>query len=129
MQVANGTLFLEEINAMPHQLQTRLLRVLEDRQIRPVGDTKLIPVNVRSIAASSEIAEGKNALWRISRRSLLSACRYRYPDRNSAAPGAIEDVPLLVDSFLKKHAVQTRTDPQKVRGHAKIIFILRPEEL
>ena len=49
----NGTLFLDEINSMSQPLQTKLLRVLQERHIRRIGDTKQIPVNVRLIAAST----------------------------------------------------------------------------
>ena len=55
----NGTLFLDEINSMSQHLQTRLLRVLQERQIRQVGDTRQIPINVRSIAASNESLKAK----------------------------------------------------------------------
>ena len=47
-----GTLFLDEIGDMPLLLQTKLLRVLQEKQIRPVGSTQTIPVNVRIISAT-----------------------------------------------------------------------------
>ena len=47
-----GTLFLDEIGDMPLLLQTKLLRVLQEQQIRPVGSTQTIPVNVRIISAT-----------------------------------------------------------------------------
>ncbi len=47
-----GTLFLDEIGEMPLQLQTRLLRVLEEREVMRVGGTRPIPVNVRIISAT-----------------------------------------------------------------------------
>ncbi|HHY46651.1 MAG TPA: sigma 54-interacting transcriptional regulator [Firmicutes bacterium] len=49
-----GTLFLDEISAMPMGLQARLLRVLQEKQIMRLGDDRLIPVNVRIIAASNK---------------------------------------------------------------------------
>ena len=61
----NGTLFLDEINSMSQQLQTKLLRVLKERQIRRVGDTKQIPINVRLIAASNESLKAKTREGRI----------------------------------------------------------------
>ena len=50
----NGTLFLDEIEAMSPNLQVKLLRVLQEKEIMRVGENKIIPVNVRIIAASNE---------------------------------------------------------------------------
>ena len=44
-----GTIFLDEVNSMAVSLQTKLLRVLQERQIRRVGDTKSVPINERSV--------------------------------------------------------------------------------
>ncbi len=60
----NGTIFLDEIGDMPLLLQTKLLRVLQERQIMPVGSEKIININVRVIAATNKnilkmIKEGK----------------------------------------------------------------------
>jgi len=49
-----GTLFLDEISSLPLSLQVKLLRVLQEGEIRRVGDTKAIPINVRIIAAAME---------------------------------------------------------------------------
>jgi DNA-binding NtrC family response regulator len=49
-----GTIFLDEVNSMALSLQTKLLRVLQERQIRRVGDTKSVPINVRVLAATNE---------------------------------------------------------------------------
>jgi len=54
-----GTLFLDEIASMPFSLQGKLLRVLQEREMRPVGGTTTIPVNVRVLAASNVSIEDK----------------------------------------------------------------------
>ncbi len=54
-----GTIFLDEVNSMALSLQTKLLRVLQERMIRRVGDTKTVPINVRVVAASNEQLQAK----------------------------------------------------------------------
>lgn len=61
---ANGTIFLDEIGEMPHALQVKLLRVIQEREIVRVGGTKAIPIDVRIIAATHRdlkqmVSEGK----------------------------------------------------------------------
>jgi DNA-binding NtrC family response regulator len=108
----NGTLFLDEINSMSQQLQTRLLRVLEERQIRQVGDNKQIPVNVRSIAASSESLKAKTRMggFREDLYFRLAVVPIEIPPLRER----LEDVPLLVRCFLQKHADQTGTEQMKI---------------
>ena len=57
-EASGGTLFLDEIADMPPELQTRFLRVLQEREYRPLGSTKTVPVNFRLVAATNRpIAE------------------------------------------------------------------------
>jgi DNA-binding NtrC family response regulator len=56
-QAAGGTLFLDEISDLPLSLQGKLLRVLQEREIRRLGGTEVIPVDVRLVAAASEPLE------------------------------------------------------------------------
>jgi DNA-binding NtrC family response regulator len=112
----NGTLFLDEIDSMSQQLQTKLLRVLQERQIRQVGDTRQIPVNVRSIAASNESLKAKtrNGGFREDLYFRLAVIPIDVPPLRER----IEDVPLLVRNFLQKLADQTGTEQKKMDASA-----------
>lgn len=100
-QASGGTLLLDEISAMPYDLQSKLLRVLQEDYIRRVGGTSDIPVNTRIIATVNEppmklIQEGK----------LRSDLYYRLNVVNLSIPPLRErpdDIPLLTETFLNKH--------------------------
>ncbi len=98
----NGTLFLDEINSMSQPLQTKLLRVLQERHIRRIGDTKQIPVNVRLIAASTEPLKAKTRTggFREDLYFRLDVIPIEIPPLRER----MEDVPLLVQWFLQKQA-------------------------
>ncbi|MDW7660518.1 MAG: sigma 54-interacting transcriptional regulator [Bacillota bacterium] len=54
VEAKNGTLFLDELNSMPHNMQTKLLRVLQEKRVRPVGGNATYPVDCRIISAMNE---------------------------------------------------------------------------
>ncbi len=57
-EAAGGTLFLDEIAEMPPDLQTRFLRVLQEREFRPLGSTKTIKADFRLVAATNRPLAG-----------------------------------------------------------------------
>ncbi|HEY5895691.1 MAG TPA: sigma-54 dependent transcriptional regulator [Chthoniobacterales bacterium] len=107
-----GTIFLDEINSMALPLQTKLLRVLQERHIRRVGDTKSIPVNVRVLAASNEPlrVKIKNGGFREDLYYRLAVIPFELPPLRER----LEDIPLLVNHFLAKNAAQTMLEPKQV---------------
>ena len=96
----SGTLLLDEFTEMPCETQAKLLRVLEDGRVLPVGGTKAVATNVRVLAASNRNLEREIRSKRV-REDLfhrLNVCEIRLlPLRER-----IEDLPLLVEEFLRK---------------------------
>jgi two-component system response regulator AtoC len=95
-----GTLFLDEIGAMPVKTQVKLLRALEEREIRRVGGTTQIPVDLRIISASNQ-----NLDEMVEARSFRRDLYYRLAVAQVALPPLRDragDVPLLVNHFLEK---------------------------
>ena len=94
-----GTIFLDEIGSMPVLLQSRLLRVLQDREVRRVGDNTPVYVNVRVLAATNEPLEKK-----IKEGHFREDLYYRLNVIPITLPSLRErkdDIPLLVANFLK----------------------------
>lgn len=95
-----GTIFLDEIAEIPLTLQSKLLRVLQEREIMRLGDGRIIPVDIRIIAATNRDLE-KLVLEDKFRQDLffrLDVLRINLPPLNERR----EDIPLLVDSYLKQ---------------------------
>ena len=98
-----GTLFLDEIGDMPIRLQTKLLRVLQDKNIRRVGDMSNRPVDVRIISATNQPLESliKENIFREDLYYRLNVIPINLPPLRERR----EDIPLLVETFLSKYAL------------------------
>jgi len=97
---SGGTLFLDEIGDMPLPLQVKLLRVLEDRLVRPIGSARTVPVDVRIISATHRDLEKERVAGNFRedlyyRLNVVSLSIPPLADRR-------EDIPLLAAHFLKR---------------------------
>lgn len=92
-----GTIFLDEIGEMPKELQVRLLRVLEDYKVRPIGHTRELALDVRVVAASNHsVEELKNEYLREDLFFRLAVIVIELPPLRERK----SDIPLLVDNFM-----------------------------
>src|SRR5690606_21080987 len=97
----NGTLFLDEIGELDIALQAKLLRALQEREIRRVGGVKEIPVDVRVLAATN-----RDLLKMTEEKRFRERLYYRLNVLSSGVPPLRErrsDIPVLIDFFIKKH--------------------------
>lgn len=115
--VANGgTLFLDEIGEMPLSLQVKLLRVLDNGLILPVGGTTAIPVNVRIISATNRDLEEM-----MRRNEFREDLYYRLNVIPIVVPPLrehVEDIPLLVRHFIALHTAKMNRGPLSISPEA-----------
>lgn len=119
-----GTLFLDEIGDMPYGLQARLLRVLQDGEIKPVGSTAQRKIDVRIVSATNAdlataIAEKR---FREDLFYRLNVLPLHIPPLRSRK----EDIPLLLKRFISVEAQKMNIQPKKIVPEALAYFIRYP---
>ncbi len=115
-----GTLFLDEIGELSPSLQVKLLRVVQEKTIRMLGDTADVPVDVRIISATNRDLE-QMVIERQFREDLyfrLNVIHLRIPPLRERQ----EDIPLLADYFLAKFSKTFGKDVQKISSYAMDIL-------
>ncbi len=115
-----GTIFLDEIGELPAALQVKILRVVEDKSFKPIGDTKDIKVDIRLISATNkelekEVIEGR---FREDLYYRLNVIPIRIPPLRDRA----EDIPVLISHFLKKYSKEFGKDIRKISSSALELF-------
>jgi two-component system NtrC family response regulator len=107
-----GTIFLDEIGTMSPTLQAKLLRVLQEREIEPLGSERIETIDVRVIAATNRdlrqmVADGKFQEDLFYRLNVIPIEIPPLRDRR-------EDIPALVEHFVRKHAQRTGRRVEKI---------------
>ena len=119
-----GTLFLDEIGDMPMAFQAKLLRVLQEKAIRPVGSTETIPVDVRLISATHR--DLHNA---VEEKEFREDLYYRLNVVTLEVPPLAkrrEDIPLLANHFLEKLCGEGKRKEKKFSQEAMKMLVTAP---
>ena len=116
-----GTAFLDEIGELTPLIQTKLLRVLQEREIKPVGSNKIRGINVRIIAATNKNLEDEISAGRF-REDLfyrLAVVPLRMPPLRERKG----DIPILVEHFLKKYSKLLGKDIREISSYAMKVLL------
>jgi DNA-binding NtrC family response regulator len=121
-----GTIFLDEIGDITPAIQTKLLRVLQEKEIKPLGDTKSITVDVRIIASTNQNLEDK-----IKQGEFRDDVFYRLnvlPVRVPALREHPEDIPLIANHLLEKHCAELDKPLKKISQELMDLFLTQSWE-
>lgn len=123
-QADHSTLFLDEIGDMPLQLQPKLLSVLQEKQIRRLGGTEIIPVDVRIIAATNS-----NLLAKVNEKTFRSDLYYRlnvFPITVPPLRERVADIPLLAKFFTLKFAKKLGREITEIPADSLVMMSKMP---
>lgn len=112
VEAHDGTILLDEIGDTTMAFQSKLLRALQENEIRPVGTSKGVKVDVRVIAATD-----KDLKKEVEKKTFREDLFYRLavvPVHLPPLRDRKEDIPLLIDHFIKKTCKENELDPKKV---------------
>jgi DNA-binding NtrC family response regulator len=111
LEASGGTLFLDEIGDMPLGMQAKLLRVLEQRQIRPVGSDREVAVDVRVLAAThQDLAEAvQQGTFRADLYYRLRVMLVEVPPLRAHR----EDIALLAETFVQRYVTANQLEPRR----------------
>lgn len=118
---SGGTLFLDEIGDLPAGTQVKLLRVLQEKTITRLGSNEEIPVDVRLVCATNKVIDDEvhEGRFRQDLYYRLNVIRIHIPPLRERR----EDIPLLVDHFVRAHAQEERKDIRGITDEAMKILL------
>ena len=110
----SGTLFLDEIGDLPFDLQAKLLRALQEKEVKPVGSTDRVQISTRVIAATNRDLEAsvRQGTFRQDLFFRLNVVQIKIPPLRERK----SDIPLLVNSFLEKFSDHDGPTAHDLRG-------------
>ncbi len=111
-----GTIFLDEIGDMPLNLQAKLLRVIQEKEVEPVGSNKTVKIDVRIIAATNKNLKSmvKNAKFREDLYYRLNVIEITLPPLRERK----SDIPILANFFIKKFSEELNIAEKQLSGNA-----------
>ena len=119
-EAQGGTIFLDEIGDVSPSIQTKLLRVLQEKEIKPLGDARSIQVDVRILASTNQDLKAK-----IRRQEFREDFFYRLnvlPIHLPPLRERVEDIALLTNHFLEKHCTELNKPHKSVSPELMAIF-------
>ncbi len=119
-EAEGGSLFLDEVGEMPLSAQAALLRTLQDKEYRPLGETRSFKANVRILAATN-----RDLLQEVARGTFREDLYYRLNVLSVVIPRLAEregDIPLLVEHFVQHFAGEWGRVAPRVDGHAMALL-------
>jgi DNA-binding NtrC family response regulator len=121
-----GTIFMDEIGDITPTIQTKLLRVLQEKEIKPLGDARSVRVDVRIIASTNQNLEEK-----IKKGEFRDDVFYRLnvlPVKLPALREHPEDIPLIANHLMEKHCAELDRPLKKISAELMDIFLTQPWE-
>jgi len=116
-----GTLFLDEIGELPSALQVKILRILQENEIRPIGEARAMKIDVRVIAATS-----RNLRDEVQKGTFRQDLYYRLnvlPIRLPVLSERMEDVPLLSEHFIHKFNQRLKKNVKRILPAAMTLLL------
>jgi transcriptional regulator with GAF, ATPase, and Fis domain len=116
MAAEGGTVFLDEVGDMSVPLQTRILRVIQNNEIKPLGDSKIYKINVRIISATNQdlVKAVKDKTFREDLYYRLNVLPLHLPPLRERK----NDIPLLLNYFIKRESIEMDIPQKRVSENA-----------